>query len=529
MRRWVLVGSTCVYVLYLVYYVWRTLFVVDGVTYSCLFDDMMVSMRYAANLAAGHGLVWNVGEAPIEGYTNFLWVGVMALVHLLPIPIEWTSLAVQILGGIILIAVVWASARTLRQIGASEAAQWACATITALYLPLVNWSLQGTEVGLLALVTLLATIRAVQILRGQREEITSTYLLLAIGLFVRPDAAVVFGATALVLAFEDRPRRWRHLVVGGSIGLASMLALTIFREVYFGDALPNTYYLKMFQIPLALRLARGFYVVMGFAWGISLPITAGALLTPFLQKNPIARLLAIQVLSQLLYSLWVGGDAWEWWGSRYTTVVMPIFFVLLASLASDAVKSFADRAPNPMHAGRSGLLWTAAVVLAIVQFNGITHPVRGALKLAAITPPINTDINASEVRLARLITDVTTTDAVVAVNYAGVVPYFSRRPTIDLLGKSDRHVARVDPVVPTFGEAWLTFQPGHLKRDSRYSFQTFHPDLSAHLPYDFEQIKQELSVDYALLRKGDVALLVRRDSEKVDVQRLADAGFRPAP
>ena len=32
-----------------------------------LFEDAMISMRYARHLAAGHGLVWNIGEAPIEG------------------------------------------------------------------------------------------------------------------------------------------------------------------------------------------------------------------------------------------------------------------------------------------------------------------------------------------------------------------------------------------------------------------------------------------------------------------------------
>mgnify|MGYP004280342605 CR=1 FL=1 len=36
-------------------------------------DDTFISMRYARNLAMGHGLVFNYGER-LEGYTNFLWV-----------------------------------------------------------------------------------------------------------------------------------------------------------------------------------------------------------------------------------------------------------------------------------------------------------------------------------------------------------------------------------------------------------------------------------------------------------------------
>ncbi len=37
-------------------------------------DDMYISLRYAKNWASGFGLVWNIGELPVEGYSNFLFV-----------------------------------------------------------------------------------------------------------------------------------------------------------------------------------------------------------------------------------------------------------------------------------------------------------------------------------------------------------------------------------------------------------------------------------------------------------------------
>ena len=40
--------------------------------------------KYGRSLAEGHGLVWNPGEQ-VEGYTNFLWTVLMAVVHLLPV------------------------------------------------------------------------------------------------------------------------------------------------------------------------------------------------------------------------------------------------------------------------------------------------------------------------------------------------------------------------------------------------------------------------------------------------------------
>ena len=70
--------------------------VVDGTRYFWLDDDLMISMRYARNLASGNGPVWNPGER-VEGYTNPLWMAVMAVVHLLPIGDAKTSLVVRLL------------------------------------------------------------------------------------------------------------------------------------------------------------------------------------------------------------------------------------------------------------------------------------------------------------------------------------------------------------------------------------------------------------------------------------------------
>ncbi len=47
-------------------------------SYRFLTDDGFISLRYSRNLARGHGLVFNPGEAPVEGYTNFLWVLALA-------------------------------------------------------------------------------------------------------------------------------------------------------------------------------------------------------------------------------------------------------------------------------------------------------------------------------------------------------------------------------------------------------------------------------------------------------------------
>ena len=46
-------------------------------------DDAFISFTYGGHLANGYGLVWNIGQPPVEGYTDFLWVLITAILFLL--------------------------------------------------------------------------------------------------------------------------------------------------------------------------------------------------------------------------------------------------------------------------------------------------------------------------------------------------------------------------------------------------------------------------------------------------------------
>jgi hypothetical protein len=66
------------FVLAVVWLGWRTLARVAA-AWPFSTDDAFISLRYARHLLDGHGLVWNVGDAPVEGYSNFAYVLVAAL------------------------------------------------------------------------------------------------------------------------------------------------------------------------------------------------------------------------------------------------------------------------------------------------------------------------------------------------------------------------------------------------------------------------------------------------------------------
>lgn len=59
------------------------------------FEDAAMLMRYAENLGSGHGFVWNTGEPPVDGATDFLFMTTVAGMIRLGVP---TGRAVRVLG-----------------------------------------------------------------------------------------------------------------------------------------------------------------------------------------------------------------------------------------------------------------------------------------------------------------------------------------------------------------------------------------------------------------------------------------------
>jgi hypothetical protein len=519
------VGFWLLLALALVYYalfIARTSFVIGGERYFCLFDDAMVSMRYAQHLAEGHGLVWNVGEAPVEGFSNPLWTLIMALFHkALPLATRLRSLPIQVLGALILaVHLVYVRRLAMLLSGGSRGVGLGAVALVAFYFPLVNWTLQGMEAGVLAVITTVAVWMVLS-----RASVARLYALLGVGTLVRMDFVVVMVVIAIVAALTDRGRRRRHLLVGLGVVAASLVVQTFARRIYFGDFLPNTYYLKLTGYPLGLRLIRGAWVLLRFLLR-SNPIL---LLLPFallawperLARSRFALPVSLLV-AQCAYSVWVGGDAWENEGvcNRYVTVAMPVVLVMV----SWALSSIATRLAGRRHALASSLVGALVVIMMLTD-----APWRGVLLLDA--PPYVT-VNAGLTARGLAARQVTTDQARIAVAAAGATSYFSDRLSIDMLGKSDRHVARL-PMHRAIRQNPLTyFYPGHLKWDYAYSIGELRPDVVLQLweyPAEARPYLDPRYVRATVVGAGTrVQMALRRDSQAIRWEQ-AEMGAHGGP
>jgi arabinofuranosyltransferase len=513
------------YLFYGLAYIQNTSFVIDGERYYALFDDAMISMKYAQNLANGDGLVWNPGEAPVEGYSNPLWVVYMALLHLLPLPVSKIGLAVQLSGLLFLAINLFVVKKIGDELSDSPWVGLLAAFITAFYLPLNNWGLQGMEVSLLALMVSTAIWWAIRCVKNSSFS-PWLYLFLGLATFVRIDMAVPYLAIMLYLFWFDQQNRKKHFLWGAVILAAFLGAQTLFRLVYYGDLLPNTYYLKMTGVPLWFRIGHGIYVYWQFLWTTNWILYLIPLAFIIGTRDRYGLLLALVFLSVSAYSVYVGGDAWEHRGgaNRFIAVGMPAFFVTFSYTLEQARKAIFDKQPFWL-CSIGWILQFAVVVISVVNFGTMIDE-NYINRLLLNRQPLFVRGTERYTQMGLMIQEFTSEDARVAVVTAGAIPYYANRNAIDLMGKSDSVIAQSPMRVKLTRQGMKDFRPGHSKWDYTYSILELKPDVVAQL-WDETTPEAEpmMEGDYRKVTFGDIPMYLRLDSPYIAwdiVEKLAE-------
>jgi hypothetical protein len=504
--------------LYCARFIEKTSFEIDGQRYFALFDDAMISMQYARNLASGHGLVWNAGGERVEGFSNPLWVGFMAFWHLFGLPSNQVSLPVQISGAVLLLANLFVVKKLAEELMEGYLAPLLAVFLTGFYFHLNNWALQGMEVSALVVLLSYATLVALRAYKARRFSVWP-YALLTLGTFVRVDMVVPLAVLTAFMAWKDARHRGEHLRWGIGLLAGGMLVQTAARKLYYGDWLPNTYYLKVESVALLDRLQRGWSVLWGFVWGSGwfLMLLPGLLL--LLWPDAPSLLLAALLLGQIAYSVYVGGDAWEHKGgaNRFIAIAMPLFFILFVQTLERMRKALvAGRKGAWMQLGSQAAL-AAFVFTSLFSFNVINEndPLQ---KWTLIKRPIFVAGTQRYVTMGLLLNKITTPQAKIAVVTAGNIIYFAEREGVDMLGKSDRVIAHSQPHENggSLDNVDEIFRPGHNKWDYQHSIVELQPDIVAQIwgsSKEMDPYLQEGGYEYFLV--DGFPLYIRVDSANV--------------
>jgi hypothetical protein len=417
-RRVLAVLGACA-VLYAVF-IWRPSFVFRGQRWFTLFDDAMISLTYARNLAEGYGLVWNPGGPAVEGYTNPLWTLILALCHRVGLPANLVPLLVSAVSALLVLGCVALAARIARRLQPSSTptttyAPVIAAVLVGTYFPLVYWSLRGMEVGLVTVLVLGGVLLGLRLSqRWSGRDLAGLCAVIGAGLLTRDDfvvpAAVLGGWLLLVL--RGRDRRVAVAAVGAT-ALAVMAAQVAFRLSYYGEPLPNTYYLKVAGQPFGPRLFRGAMTLVALILadlivliGVVIAGRRGSRPEPDSAPGhrrlgpvdaPVGLLLGL-ALALAADSVFVGGDAWEWarLANRYLTPA-GVALLIVASVMIEPLGRRLVAARRP--------IFVLATVMATALALGSVDSFPGVLLhdwVGDYLGMVATDVGAATVTLAAL-------------------------------------------------------------------------------------------------------------------------------
>jgi hypothetical protein len=372
------------------------------------------------------------------------------------------------------------------------------------------------EVSVLALLISASTYLTI---RSMNDESFSrvVYLLLFIGTFVRMDMVVPYLVfLGYLVVFQPKYRK-QHFIWGIGLLALSMIAQTLFRYFYYGDLLPNTYYLKMTGMSVILRVKRGLYVlyqfIREFNWVLfTLPFVV---LIFRLEKTSI--LLALLFAAQIAYSVYVGGDAWEHKGgaNRYIAVAIPLFFVLFVS----GLEQIKESLLNAVKDNRNIIKVVGEIALVVItfisllNFNFNKENLNNIKRIFLLYSPSFIEGNVWNLELVQAVNKVTTPEAEIAVIGAGSIPYFTGRQAIDILGKCDSYIAHLPSRIPAGGIS--DFRPGHMKWDYEHSIGKFLPDMVLGLWENEEEAQEIIEKNYTRMEVNGREYLVLKDSPHI--------------
>ncbi len=420
------------------------LLLAHGLVFRFVIDDAFISLRYARNLVAGQGLVFNPGE-PVEGYSNLLWVLLAAAGLKLGLPaLLWLRvLGTAAMGGLLVLAPGAVRALAGDRAGSGTWPGVAAQGLIVALGPVACWMLGGLETPLFALLVFACWRTAM----GRRPLAAGSLGLLLT--LTRPEGialALFFcGWSLLPGAAAGAPgqRRW----LGPAILVAGAAAHLLWRHHTYGWWLPNTYYAKTGD--LAGQVRTGLPYAGRFLLRYALPL--GALRAAALSQTGLGPLKRRSVvLTMVLLGLWllytvlVGGDMLGMF--RFYAPLLPVAAVLSAALAAEA-----GWLARPARA--AAVVLPVAAVLLVSSFQGRERRL--------------VDIHMSEANLGgwMLAGDAMAKQlpagSSIALGPAGYIPWRTNFRTLDFYGIVTPSIAH-EHVAFTHGYA------GHEKTDGPY-------------------------------------------------------------
>lgn len=471
-------------------------------------DDAYISMRYAENLARHGELNWNVGEEPVEGYTGVAWPVVLAgsmrvndALGLGPAP-ESFARAVGIAALFAAAFLLWLC---IGELAIRESVR-AAAVVVLLTTPLMaTHATSGLETtAFMAAIMGSLYLFAVCMRRGEgegleggsvrggrlgrlgvRAEIGLAGALLITSL-IRPEGVVLAGLIALALAVIRlrgggggfrKGQKFRWAGVFTLVYILPAACYFAWRFRYYGQLLPNTFYVKSFDgwiNPASARsLGLFLYTYVGASAAAVAVIAAMAFLSSKSKERqeggphksdaaPAHAALVVCVglaFAAIVFAKYARSHLIMNYSYRFFAPLMPVLLLGLAVAAERALQRL-ELGGASMTASRLRITASLLVLIALVQGTVVVTGWRGEVAYVRLYRQVMAD---QHLRAAALVARFVPAEErpagrssgrsagrraerlggrLAVYEDAGVIPYKTRLPTTDFGKLNDRRLSR---------------------------------------------------------------------------------------
>jgi len=291
--------------------------------YPC--EDAYITYQFSRNFAEGAGPVFNPGNR-VEGYSNFVWMSLIAFAH--KSGIRMTSFSV--IGGwifnILSLFLVWYI--PVRHFSVKGVISLFGPLLYLLFLPLHFYAASGLETPFYSFLLLLC-INLILYSGKKPFPFALTGLIFLLIALTRPEGIIfaIFWGAYLIWNAVFKGESIKPYLPGISVLITGYAVFILWRLSYYGLPLPNTYYAKG-SFPFSLRLMIGAITSKSF-WSqyLHLPLIFLTLIGFVKFKEKKAAALFAFAAAGIFFSMGFSGFDWMPF-FRYTLPIVPPIIIL---------------------------------------------------------------------------------------------------------------------------------------------------------------------------------------------------------
>jgi arabinofuranosyltransferase len=405
------------------------------------FEDAAMLMRYAQHLGEGHGIVWNIGEHPVDGATDFLFMALSAALIKIGLPVGRAVRGLGFASHLLTVLLVYWTNRRVQN------ANFPFSLFSGLYLAVgTGFSYVAAYFGtsFFALAAASTWTLGLLLIRNHHPERSDSevegppfWLSLAFAVsglitgLIRPEGVILASLMLLaVIMLRGLKNSISIIVAFGVVFLVLGGAFFLWRWDYFGYPLPNPFYKKgdgglhwdSFNNSLlnTLRLCLPFLLV--FILGFRSRETT---------KQTIAYLIPILGFASAFVLI---SDEMNF-GARFQYALVPIVLTSWTPL----LRGFNISWPQPAQVRERSVHVIALMGLSmsLIYYSWFQNCFLASYQQTCLRPYEND----GRYDMGKLLAQYRDKGYVIATTEAGLIPYYSGWTAIDTWGLNDPFIA----------------------------------------------------------------------------------------